>query len=174
MDIKSDKNLVMRFMGFVHFIMFCFTVTYILLFPKKHWFDTLYIYYFILVNIHWFFLNGECLIAYLYTKYHNKDYKAGDNPYANNDIIDLFSGYLPEHITQVLILILLILYLINVYFVLARNDFHIYIILLLIFSYVIYILSMRYNITFAKKYSIIHVIIYSFGLLYYTYMKIMI
>lgn len=162
-------DIYMKLLSIIHFIMICFTACYLLLFQSKHWFDIYYILYFILVNIHWFFLNGECLISYIYTKYFNKQYKPGDSPSANNDITNLFEGFLSNNMTHVLIIILLGLYLFNIYFVLRRNAFNNIMILLMIGSYIFYILSMRFNVKLAHNYSLIHMIIYLCALLHYSY-----
>lgn len=161
-------DLYMNILGFVHLLMFCFTASYLLFFKEKHWFDVYYILYFIFVNIHWYFLNGECLIAYLYTKYFDASYVPGNTPHANNDIINIFNAFLPTSVIHIIILVLLALYLVNVYFVLKRNSFNHIIIIIMIISYILYILSMRINLNFSQQYSVVHVIIYTIALIHYS------
>jgi hypothetical protein len=163
----NTKNILYKMCGIMHFILFVITAIYIFIFPNKIWIDILYILYFLFVNIHWVFLDGECIVAYIYNKFLDKSYKRGSEPSKNQDIMDLFNNIIDEKYIHIIILLLLILYLYNVFFVLKRNNFNLVIISLVIISYIIYITLMRIKANFAKKYSYVHLIIYLFTLIYY-------
>lgn len=159
---------IMRFLGFIHFILFVFTTIYVFIFSQKIWLDKLYLIYFFLVNIHWFFLNGECLIAYIYKKYLSNSYKLGEKPSQNKDISDIFSGIIPNKYIDFLVVLLLILYLYNVYIVFIRNNFDKFLTIFLVLSYIIYIILLRISVEVAHKYSYIHLVLYTFTFFIYV------
>jgi hypothetical protein len=165
--------MFMKVLGFIHLLMFAFTATYVFLFPQTVWFDKLFILYFIVVNLHWFFLNGECLIAYVYTKYFTDSYTLGEKPTQNQDIVDILGGTIPNYYIEGLILCLLGLYLYNIYVVLLRNHFDKVLTIALVISYIIYILSMRLNIDFSRKYSYFHFFLYACALVIYIRMLVL-
>lgn len=158
-------DILLSLMGILHFALFVLTTIYVFVFTKKTRLDILFIIYFLLVNIHWVFFNGECVIAYIYKKYYDKDYKAGEQSTDLSDISSIFGNF---PYMNVLVLVMLAVYLYNVYVVTIRNDFSPLLIYILIISYVVYVLSMRTQYkSFTKTYSYFHLVIYVGALVYY-------
>jgi hypothetical protein len=160
-------DILIQILGVLHLIMFLFTATYVLIFPSLVWFDKIFIIYFLVVNIHWFFLNGECLIAYIYTKYFTKSYTLGENPSQNLDIANILKNIIPVRYIDFVILVLLAFYLINICIVLIRNNFNYILTIILIVSYTVYIAMLRINLNFAQQYLYVHFIIYTIALCLY-------
>jgi hypothetical protein len=130
--------------GLVHLILFLFTTTYVLFFPTiRPILDVLFILYFILVNIHWIFLKGECIVAYLYKKYNDPSYNAGSDPVDVADISTLLQDYWSPTVTSVLLAVLLLAYAANVAVVFGRNGMPGYLTAIAVTSFLVYILLLR-------------------------------
>jgi hypothetical protein len=158
-------------LGILHFVIFLFTITYVFLFPTATWVDILFIYYFLLVNIHWTFLNGECVIAYIYKKFTYDDYYVGKDPVDISDIGHTLEKYLgiPLNVFNVLLICMLALYIVNVYIVLIRNEFPDYVIVILISAYVTYLCLLRSNLCqLTYYYTYIHYTLYITVFVVYT------
>lgn len=157
---------LMKYMGLLHFLLFVFTAVYVFFFRTRSVYDIAFILYFLLVNIHWVFLNGECIVAYLYKKYYDQEYKPGESPSELSDIANVLPRFLNM---QALVIVVLVVYLYNVYVVTLRNDFNRALVVALITSYAIYVGSMRtpYK-SFTKNYSYLHLVLFAGALVTYV------
>jgi hypothetical protein len=96
----------------------------------------------VIINIQWVMLKGECIITFIYTKSKDPNYKLGDNPTNNKDLEDLL--HIPRSTLDAVTWSILILYILNVYFILKRNSsINVIWSLLIITSYILYLTSFR-------------------------------
>ncbi len=114
----SQMSPVQVTIGSLHVLMMLFNSFYGFVF-KKSWFDYVYLCAYYLVILHWTFLNGECLITYVYKKMKNKNYMAGDN-LNENEIKPLLN--LSNRNYSNVVKIHLILAAISIYIVSSRNK----------------------------------------------------
>lgn len=163
-------EIILKTLGFLHLVGYIFVVLYVLLFPQKVWFDTIFILGFLLINIHWVVLKGECVITLLYKMYFDQTYRVGEAPTRNSDIVDLFGGIVPLRYVDAFILGMLVLYLCNALIVLHRNGFHALFATLVVVSSITYTMLLRTDITLGQKYSIVHLIISVSALMYFVYL----
>ena len=125
-----------------HLIIYLVFSVYILLIPKKSSWDLWYIVAFLLINIQWVMLKGECVITYVYAKSKDPNYKLGDNPTNNKDLEDLL--HIPRSTLDAVTWSILLIYILNIYLVLKRQgDINVIWIMLIIISYVLYLISFR-------------------------------
>lgn len=130
----------MQLLACFHLIIYLLFSVYILLVPKKSALDLWYIVAFLLINIQWVMLKGECVITYAYNKSKNSNYKLGDNPTNNKDLEDLL--HIPRSTLDAVTWSILLIYILNVFFILKRQGFVVWN-MLIITSYVLYLISFR-------------------------------
>ena len=131
----------MDLLSCLHLLMYVLFGLYIILVPKKSSLDLWYVGIFLLINIQWVFLKGECIITYMYMKSKDPNYKLGDNPTNNKDLEDLL--HIPRSTLDAVTWAILIFYILNIYFVLKRWNTHVIWILVVVVSYILYLISFR-------------------------------
>ena len=70
--------LMIEIIAVFHILLMLLNSFYAFLF-KKSWVDYLYLLLVYLIVLHWTFLNGECIITYVFKKLENKHYIAGSH-----------------------------------------------------------------------------------------------
>lgn len=161
-----DRHTVV--IGIVHHLLVIYQASYIFLF-KKTKLDYIYIFIFILINLHWVIFKGECIISYLHKKYDNVQYILGSEPMKMDDMKSVFTMIFPKELFTYYITTLIVLTIVNMFFVLFRNGFNIYLIWLMIGSSTIYTLSHRIsNEKFKYIMSVIQGTVYLISLIYFV------
>lgn len=127
--------------------------------------DNLYVIYFIGLNISWLVFKDECLVSYVYKKLKQSDYKLGDDP----SVAD-YDNLLGKNNAKIFVFYLLVMYLVNMVFVISRVGYtNITRILLVVstFMYVVYVILFRIN----KKLLIypLHILVYVITLIAVIY-----
>jgi hypothetical protein len=104
-------------LGIAHLAFSVFIGIYGFVIPKSFGLDFVYILWHFVVNIHWTFLNGECIMTYLYKKGENKDYIAGQD---STDMKDM-SMVLNRNVVQTIVAFGVVFTGISLYIVFKRN-----------------------------------------------------
>ena len=151
----------MDLLSYLHLLMYIFFGVYILIFQKKTSLDFWYVIVFLLINVQWVFLKGECIITYVYMKSKDPNYKLGENPTNNSDLEDLLQ--IPRSTLDAVTWSILIFYIFNVFVILRRWNINIILILIVVTSYILYLVSFRLdhiNLPMHIYYGILHVVLY--------------
>jgi hypothetical protein len=81
------KGLLFNILRILHILNDLFVSLYIFIFRTTKY-DIYYLSYVMLIYVHWFIFNGECLLSYMEKKLLDIKYKMGDDifysPYRNN------------------------------------------------------------------------------------------
>lgn len=102
-------------------------------------FDSWYMAYTTFLFLSWTFLNGECLISYVYKKMHEPDYIAGTQTMEFADVTSVVS----QDTLQNILLLSIVLHLGSVFLVLRRNGFSPEVYLSYIFLILGYLITLR-------------------------------
>jgi hypothetical protein len=136
-DILGYLHLILGFGASVYFLW------------RNEVLDVFYILYFIGMNISWVLCKNECIISYIFKRMKDPNYKMGDN--IKVDDYDYILGHTGSNIyTQYL----LIMYVINLIIVICLGDVDILtkkLLLLGIFSNLVYLFSLRTDLSTQNK-----------------------
>ena len=162
--------MIKELIAFIHLFGILLTILYVFLIKNKKY-DYFYLGYIYFVLLHWTFLKGECIIAYLYKKIQNNDYELGSD-FKKDDIFYIFS-FLGEY-KKYIPLFLNIMVIINIYMITKRNNIKNHIIVLFILLFIAFIINFVYftdhhiNTNFQFFNDIIKISLIFFGLYIYT------
>lgn len=164
--------LIILMINIVHFILIVLNMIYIFIFVNKTYIDIFFILYFLLLNIHWILLKGECILAYLYKKYKNNDYILGDDIQKTeiSDMTEIINKYIPWFNNNISTIIIFGLYILNIFVVLKRNNINLIFNIILLTSLIVYLVLLRSPYKqIIKTYSYIHLYIFVTALIMYIY-----
>ena len=134
-------------LGYLHLILGLGASLYFLW--RNEVLDVFYILYFIGMNISWVLCKNECIISYIFKRMKDPDYKMGEN--IKVDDYDYILGHTGSNIYTHY---LLIMYVINLIIVICMGDVDILtkkLLLLGIFSNLVYLFSLRIELTTQTK-----------------------
>lgn len=99
--------------------------------------DPLFVIFFLMLNISWIIFKDECIVSYFHKKQNNPNYKLGDN-------IDISDNeeLVGKSSVKAISIYLTIAYLINLVFILSRLQLALTTKVLIILSYVFYVVYM--------------------------------
>ena len=119
-----------------HVCIMLFMATYAFLF-KRNRFDYLFLVVNYLILLHWTFLNGECVVTYVFKKLEDPQYTVGSNLH-KDELKTTFKGN--EKTIQLFIVLHNLVFMLNLYLVFKRNHISpvIYIPFLLLFEIYFY------------------------------------
>ena len=131
--------MIDKIIGLFHIILSFIASIYFIW--RNNYLDTYYILYFCIINISWVLMKNECIVSYISKKLENNDYKMGETTdlkdyetILGSEISNVFLNYL---LTMYIVNLLLIVYTSNI-----KNPLKISL-LGVIFSYTLYILSLK-------------------------------
>jgi hypothetical protein len=151
---------------FIHILIVLFNILYVFCIKNKQY-DYIYLTYVYFLILHWTFLNGECLLSYLYKKIQNNDYELGSDC-KNDDLHDMFGEY-----RSYVVIFINIMLTINIYMVCKRNNIKNYVILMFILLFQSFSFNFSYftyhhiNTNFQFFNNIIKISLIFFGLYIY-------
>lgn len=136
--------MVYTSIAYIHVITsFIISIYFVYRNPK---YDIYYLLYFCLLNISWTVFHNECLISYIFKKYNDTAYVLGEN----TDIID-YEIVLGKEYSTVFLKYILIMYAFNLLFILYSLKSLSLPIITVFLSFMIYILSLRENVSSDTK-----------------------
>lgn len=133
--------------GSLHILLLTFAPLFPVFFGKG--LDFIYIYFFLLLYLHWTLLNGECIVSLLVKKYLDPTYVTGSNPFLIPDISSLVS---PALLTFLLPAFALLVLISN--FIVFKRNFGLLLTMILLLFLSFFIFNLRYQrMTFAYLFS---------------------
>lgn len=117
--ILPIEYMSVEWMSYVHLFVFIFIAFYGFVFSKNK-FDLFYLFVTYGTVTQWTFLNGECVISYLYKRKEDPNYIAGKE-IETNEFQLMYN--IPHDIMRFIVLLQTVLWLIGTYLVFKRNKF---------------------------------------------------
>jgi hypothetical protein len=126
--------------GLVHLLHSVFIAAYAFIVPKHSIWDFLYVIWHILINLHWTYLNGECIVTYMHKKMLDPSYQPGQ---ASVEMSDMAVA-LNKDVVQQVVAICVMFTGVSLYIVMKRNAYKpTCIVLPLVIAFYTYLLLLR-------------------------------
>jgi hypothetical protein len=143
---------------FVHLLQVIFVTIYVLLrrlLPSKvvAFMDIFYIYFVLLLVLHWLVLNDECIISYIVKKLENKEYVIGTT--YDGDLHD----YLGFHLASMMIGLSFAMLCLTMTYLFYNLGMSYVISLIFVFAFISYILVLRFDVRNTIAFALFKVLI---------------
>ena len=97
---KTSKHLIgVYIIRFLHFCTFSFSILYLFIFPQSY--DMYYIFFSILLSLHWKYFNGECALSLWEKQLLDPHYISGKDT-THHPFIDIYSKDLNRFLVMIM------------------------------------------------------------------------
>jgi hypothetical protein len=143
-----------KVVGFFH-ILLTFLASIYFLFRNNN-LDKYYILFFCIINLSWVFTKNDCAVSYIVKKLNDSNYKLGDNTR-----IEDYDAVIGPEASAVFIKYLLVMYVINILYIIYVSNIKTPLKVSLVgvlFSYTLYITSLKNEVEDMRPYQIINLL----------------